>query len=80
MTWFRSYIRKIGSDIFIYSITIFLFYFSFKVADLPMEYFIMDFQIVSFILLIYMIIGAIRFKKEIGRIEEIESLKLEKKL
>lgn len=80
MTWFRSYIRKIGSDIFIYSITIFLFYFSFKVADLPMEYFIMDFQIVSFILLIYMIIAAIRFKKEIGRIEEIESLKLEKKL
>lgn len=79
MTWFRSYIRKIGSDIFIYSITIFLFYFSFKVADLPMEYFIMDFQIVSFILLIYMIIAAIRFKKEIGRIEEIESLKLEKR-
>lgn len=74
-----SYLRKVYASILVFVIFSLVFYITFLVANLCMDYYIMSMQIMMVFMLVYLGIVLIVHKKQVSLTEQVETLSLEKK-
>lgn len=74
-----SYLRRVYPQLLIFILFSMVFYITFKVSNLGMEYYYMDIEIMIFFMLAYLIFILVGHKKSLSMADQVDNLTFEKK-
>lgn len=74
-----SYLRRVYPQLLIFILFSMVFYITFKVSNLGMEYYYMAIEIMIFFMLAYLIFILVGHKKSLSMADQVDNLTFEKK-